>query len=158
AAKAPPSPPVTKGPAPAASAPVTPVLPSVAPAPTPAQLPTTLSLPPVNNNNRVERAVNATIADGTPIRILLAADIPADPQEGLALRFTVADGVRVEDSVLVAKGAVVTGEVVEASKRKFIGSSKATYRLIQVDAVDGRKLNLRATPARSSEGPARRPV
>ncbi|HLY04776.1 MAG TPA: protein kinase [Rhizomicrobium sp.] len=157
AAKSTPPPAKSAAPTPAPpSQPATTSLPIIAPAPAPAALPTTLSTPAPAS--KVERTVNATIVDGTPIRILLSADIPNDAQEGTGLRFTVADPIRVSDALVVAKGAEVSGEIVEAAKRKFIGTSKATYRLTVMDAVDGRKLNVRATPARSSEGPARRPV
>jgi len=157
-AKSTPAQPKSSSPPPAMTIqPAAPAIPVIAPAPSPAALPTTLS-PPPSPVTKVERAVSATLVDGTPIRILLAADIPADAQERQALRFTVADPVRVDDVLVIAKGAAVTGEVVEGVKKRFIGSSKATYRLNQIDAVDGRKLNVRATPGKSAEGPARRPL
>jgi serine/threonine protein kinase len=151
--------PAPKSPSPALSAPTppaTPALPVIAPSPAPAALPTTLSAPPPAN--RIERPFNVSIPDGTPIRVLLAADVPADVQEGQPLRFTVADAIRVEDGLVIAKGATVTGEVVEGAKKRFIGTSKATYRLTQVDAIDGRKLNVRATPGKGTDGAARRPL
>ena len=33
-----------------------------------------------------------------------------------------------------------------------------TFQLTKIDAVDGHKLNVRATPARRADGPAARPV
>jgi serine/threonine protein kinase len=148
-----------KSPSPAPSAPaqpLTPALPVIAPSPAPAALPTTLSTPPPAN--RVERPFSVTIPDGTPVRVVLAADVPADVQEGQPLQFTVVDALRVGEGFVIAKGAMVTGEVVEGAKRRFIGTSKATYRLNQADAIDGRKLNVRATPGKGADGPARRPL
>jgi hypothetical protein len=156
AAKSTPAPPKPAAPAPATTAqPIISSLPVIAPSPAPAALPTTLNTPAPAS--KMERTVNVSLVDGTPIRILLAADIPNDVQEGAPLRFTVADAIRVNDALVITKGAEVTGEIVEAAKKRFIGGSKATYRLIIMDGADGRKLNVRATPARSSEG-SRRPV
>lgn len=72
---------------------------------------------------------------------------------------TVAQPVRTNEGVVIAKGAVVTAEIVEAAKKKFLGiGGKMQYRLIQVDAADGHKLSIRATPSKSADGVARRPV
>lgn len=93
--------------------------------------------------------------------MLLAEDVPNDVEQGKALRFTVADSVRVSDHVVIAKGALVTGAVArEAGKKKFlgIGGGKATFQLQQVDAVDGKKLNVRATSGRPGDGVATRPL
>jgi hypothetical protein len=85
----------------------------------------------------------------------LTADVAADAPEGTPLKFTVSAPVRTSDGLVIATGATVTGEVVEAAKKKLFGG-KMQYRLMQVTAVDGTKLNVRATPAKSKEGPARR--
>jgi serine/threonine-protein kinase len=108
-----------------------------------------------------EKLVVVTVNDGQPIPINLAADIPADAEEGAPLRFVAAADFRAGDTVVIAKGASVTGVIVEsAGKKKFLGmgGGKMTFRLMQVDAVDGHKLNVRATPGRRSDGPAVRPV
>ena len=93
------------------------------------------------------------------MQLELGADIPIDAPEDTPLRFTVSAPVHTNDGVVIAKGAVVTGQIVEASKKKFLGiGGKMQYRLIQVDAADGTKLNIRATPSKGQEGPARRQV
>ena len=105
-----------------------------------------------------EKLVVITVTDGSPIPISLAADIPADAEEGQALRFLVSEDFRAGDVVVIPKGAAVGGVIVDAgSKKKFlgIGGSKMTFRLTQVDAAGGHPLKVRATPAR---GPASRPV
>jgi serine/threonine protein kinase len=95
------------------------------------------------------------VSDGLPIAIKLAEDIPSDAQPGRPLRFTVASDVRVGDSVVLAKGAVVTGEIAGAGKKKFLGmGGKTTFRLMTAIAADGHPLQLRSTP----KGDARRPV
>ena len=129
---------VATSPAPPAPAPA----PST-PAPAPAAAPST------------EKLVVITVPDGSPIRITLAADIPADAEEGFALRFTATADFRAGDVIVIPKGATVTGAIVEAlGKKKFlgIGGGKMTFQLMQIDAVDGHKLNVRATPARRADG------
>ena len=103
-------------------------------------------------------SVPVNIADAMPFSIRLAEDVPADAEEGRALHFTVADGLKIGDAVIIAKGAAVTGAVVDAGKKKVFGGSKMTFRLLQVEAVDGKKLNIRAEPSRGKDGPAKRPI
>jgi hypothetical protein len=94
-----------------------------------------------------------------PFLIVLTEDLPADVEPGKSLQFTVADGLRVGDALVIAKGAPVTGVIAETSKKRFLGmGSKLTFRLLHVQAVDGQKLIVRATPARRPGGPAQRPV
>ena len=98
-----------------------------------------------------ERVVVVSLTDSAPIRITLTADVPADAPDGSPLRFVAADDFRAGDVVVIAKGSTVAGEVVEGSKKKLFGN-KPMFRLTQVDAVDGHKLNIRATAARGSGG------
>ena len=99
----------------------------------------------------------ATVGDALPFRITLTADVPADAPEGQALRFTVVDGLQVDNNTVIAKGATVTGSVTgETGKKKILGmgsGSKLTFRLLEVEAVDGKKLNVRAMSGRRAEGP-----
>ena len=150
----------TKAPTPA---PVTPV--QTAPPPTAAPAPVTVAPTPAPTPAPVQRTLEkitvVTVPDGAPIAVRLAADVPSDVQEGQNLRFTVVQDFKASDSVVIAKGAVVTGAVVEVGgKKKFlgIGGGKATFRLTQVDAVDGHKLNIRATAGKGQGGPAQRPL
>ena len=87
----------------------------------------------------------------------LAEDVASDAPEGQALRFTVAEPLQVGDKTVIAKGAVVTGAVTgESGKKKFLGiggGHKLTFRLTQVEAVDGRKLAVRAIAGKSEDGP-----
>ena len=98
-----------------------------------------------------------TVGDALPFRIVLTADVPSDAPEGQALRFTVVDGLQVGNNTVIAKGATVTGSVTgETGKKKILGmggGSKLTFRLLQVDGVDGKKINVRAMSGRRAEGP-----
>jgi hypothetical protein len=98
-----------------------------------------------------------TVNDALPFRIVLTADVPSDAPEGQPLSFTVVDGLQVDNNTVIAKGATVTGFVSgETGKKKILGmggGSKLTFRLAQSDAVDGKKLTVRAMSGRRAEGP-----
>ncbi|MGA3188758.1 MAG: serine/threonine-protein kinase [Bryobacteraceae bacterium] len=104
--------------------------------------------------------VPVTVSDAMPFSIRLAEDVPADSEEGRPLRFTVIDGLKVGDTVVIAKGATVTGAIVDAVGKKniFGGGGKMTFQLLQVEAVDGKKLNVRSEPSRGKNGPAKRNI
>jgi serine/threonine protein kinase len=118
-----------------------------APAPPPSE---TVAPPPGNSRTST---VAAKIPDGTGFKITLAKDIPESADKDLPLRFTVSEDVRVDGSVVIARGATVTGAIVDPGKR-ILGMpvNKMTLSLTAVDAIDGTKLNLRALPTRRSEG------
>jgi len=125
---------------------------------TPSAAPVT---PPAPAAKAPENVAVVTVTDGSPFRILLAADIPADAAEGEPIRFTAADDVRAGDYIVIHKGAVVMGAIVDAAgKKKFLGmgGKQMTFRLLQVDAADGRKLEVRCIPSKRADGPPVRPV
>jgi serine/threonine-protein kinase len=97
------------------------------------------------------------VSDALPFRIILTADVPSDAPEGRPLRFTAVDGLLVNNNTVIAKGATVTGSITgETGKKKILGigrGSKLTFRLLQADAVDGKKVNVRAMSGRRAEGP-----
>ena len=104
--------------------------------------------------------VPVALTDGMPFSIRLTEDVPADAEEGHTLHFTVVDGLKAGGVQVIAKGAPVTGAVLEAAgKKKIFGiGGKMTFRLLTVTAVDGKKLNIRAEPSRGKDGPAKRPI
>jgi hypothetical protein len=97
-----------------------------------------------------------TVADALPFVIVLAQNVAADATEGQPVHFTVSEGLHIGDKTVIAKGATVTGAVTgETSKKKFLGiggGHKLTFRLMQADAVDGRKLAVRALAGKSEDG------
>lgn len=103
-------------------------------------------------------AAQVRAADGLPFKILLDEDIPLDAEPDLSLHFTAGSDLRIGGAVIVLKGASVTGAIVDAGKKKFLGKSKLTFRLLKVDAVDGQTLNVRAAPTRGAIEPPRRQV
>lgn len=95
-----------------------------------------------------------------PFFVTLTEDIPQNAEEGVPLHFTLAKELRIGDLVVLAKGAAVTGVVAQAARKGKlgIGGSKMTMRLATADAVDGRKVRVRALSARSGDGKNERPV
>jgi serine/threonine protein kinase len=103
-------------------------------------------------------AKSVTVPDGTPLRLTLAQDVPADAPEGTPLAFVVDADLVANGSVAIAKGAAAKGVIVEpGKKRRILRDLKATYRLISVDAVDGKSLRVRTTPARLGDA-GKRPL
>jgi len=97
--------------------------------------------------------VTVKVSDGLPIRILLTEDVPEDAPNGLTLKFVVADSVQVDNTTIIAKGAVVTASIADRKKKILgIGSTKLTYQLRAVHAVDGKQLKVRATSGHNSDG------
>ena len=156
------APPRESAPKPAAPAPVIPV-PAPVPVTVAAAVPPKLETPPPAPVStpavKPEKVVVVTVTDGTPIRITLAADIPADAPEQQPVRFKATEDFRAGDTVVIAKGASVTGAIVDAGKKKFLGmGGKMTFQLIEADAVTGKKLKVRATAGKRADGPPVRPV
>lgn len=135
-------------PAPAPQPVVVPVPPPPAPVATPA--------PPPNPAPKPVIQTPVMVADSLPFVINLAEDVPADAPEGQAVRFTVGEDLRVGGQTVIEKGATVTGAVMGESGKKFlgIGGHKLTFRLTQAEAVDGRKLAVRAMAGKGGDGPA----
>ncbi len=97
-------------------------------------------------------AKSVTVPDGTPLRLTLAQEIAVDAPEGTPLAFVVDADLVVNGGIAIAKGAAAKGVIVEpGKKRRILRDLKAAYRLISVDAVDGKSLRVRTTPARSGD-------
>jgi len=153
----------TPNPKPEKSAPIVapapePVAPAPPPPPPPAAAPPAPEPKPAPKP--VIQTTPVTVSDALPFVINLAEDVPADVTEGQSLRFTVSEGLQVGDKTVIAKGATVIGTVVgETAKKKFLGiggGHKLTFRLTQAEAVDGRKLAVRALAGKGEDGaPAR---
>jgi serine/threonine protein kinase len=135
-------------------APVAPVQPPPAPVAAPPPPPPKPAPP------KPEVQTPVMVSDALPFVLNLAEDVPADAPEGQALHFTVREGLQVGDKTVIAKGATVTGAVAgESGKKGFLGMGgrKLTFRLTQAEAVDGRKLAVRAMAGKSADGPTIRP-
>jgi len=140
-----PAPAVTPTPVPIVATPA-PVTPPPAPAPVVA----------------APQTVNVTVPDAIPLRITLAADIPADAEMGQVVRLTANEDFRVNNVTVIAKGAPVLGEISDTPKNKKkifgIGGSKLSFRLTRAEGVGGIFISMRALPMRKTDGTTQRPV
>jgi serine/threonine protein kinase len=111
-------------------------------------------------NSKPTNLVVVTVQDRTPLRITLIEDVPIDAAEGTPLRFVTAEDFRAAGNVVIAQGALISGTIAEAAgKKKFLrGPGKMSFTLSKLDAVDGTKLNVRAGPAKGTNGEARHQV
>jgi hypothetical protein len=97
--------------------------------------------------------VTVKVSDGLPFRILLTEDVPEDAPNGLMFKFAVAESVQVDNTTIIAKGSAVTASIAEHKKKILgIGSTKVTYQLQTVRALDDKQLKVRATSGRNSDG------
>ena len=115
----------------------------VTPVTTPVAPPVTVPVPTV----ATKAVASATVTDGTPFYIALAADIPAASEPGTPVRFTVTQDFKVGEILVIAKGTAVTGAIVDPAGKKFLGmGSKMTLRVDQTESTVGQKISLRAAP------------
>jgi len=133
--------------------------PATVPPPTrPTSTPRTSSEAAPAPRRPVIQTAPVTVNDALPFRIVLSEDVAANGQEGQALRFTVVDGFKVGDTVVIPPGATVTGSITSEAGKKFLGiGNKMTFRLLQADGVDGQKINVRSKSGKQSNGPTTRP-
>jgi serine/threonine protein kinase len=93
-------------------------------------------------------ATNITVPDGLPMIVTLANDVPADAEPQTPLTFTVERDVAVAGKVVIPKGSTARGVILNRTKRKLlIIGSKVLFQFIDVAAVNGAPIRLRATRA-----------
>jgi serine/threonine-protein kinase len=92
-----------------------------------------------------------TILGGLPLGITLLQEVPAGAEPGTALRFQVTRDYFVNGQVVIAQGAPVTGELLGAGKKFLSLGGKVQFKLNTVTAVDGHKLQIKASPGRHSD-------
>ncbi|MEQ1884211.1 MAG: serine/threonine-protein kinase [Bryobacteraceae bacterium] len=128
--------------------------PAAAPVPIPAPAPTPAPAP-------AAQMVTVSVNDGTPFRMQLSTDIPADADLSRPVKFLVQEDFSVQGVVLLHRGAAVYGEISETAKKKKlfgISSGKLSFTLSKADSAGGQQINVRALAARRSDGAAQRPV
>jgi hypothetical protein len=87
------------------------------------------------------------IPDGTRIRVHLEEDVSSDAaQLGAPVEFAVTDEVRVGDSVVIARGARATGNIVKVSaSRRLSRAGQLDFTIERVQAADGTWYGVRYT-------------
>jgi hypothetical protein len=91
-----------------------------------------------------------TFFSGFPVPLTLTEEVPAEAAAGTQLHFQVEQEVRIGPMLFIDKGAAVTGEIVTRASANGRGP-RTMFKLSTVDAVDGSKIKLRASPGRSTE-------
>ncbi|HEX6895086.1 MAG TPA: serine/threonine-protein kinase, partial [Bryobacteraceae bacterium] len=133
--------------------------PVVAPSASPAASSTTPSPNTSSAPAAAAQAITVRLGDGTPFRIALAEDVANDAREGQALTFRASDDLKLGDTIVVAKGATVAGQIVSGNGKKFLGmGGRMTFKLNSVESVDGQTIAIRAAAARRTDGPTARPL
>jgi serine/threonine-protein kinase len=134
-------------PAPVAAATPAPVATAPPPPPTPAPAPK-------------PQTTQVAVQDATPFRMILAEDVPANVDLGVPIKFTMAEDFKVGNTVVIARGMPVNGEISEtAKKKKFLfGGTKLSFTLSKAVGAGGVELNVRALSARRADGATQRAV
>src|SRR5262249_1277881 len=101
------------------------------PPPVPVAPPKDVPKPKVEPAHAAAPAVALKVIDGLPFQIALAENVPANVQEGREISFRAKDDLKVDDTIVVLKGATVTGTITGEAGKKFlgIGSSKLNFQL-----------------------------
>jgi serine/threonine-protein kinase len=133
-----------------------PTVAAVEPVPSPVAAPP--SLAPAAEPSATTPAPRATqqvpVLGGVAFEIVLTQEVPVDPVPGTLLRFRASKDVLAGGAVVIAKGAAVTGHVLEPGKKNLIivkRAGKPMFSLSDVAAVDGTRLKVKASPGRSGE-------
>jgi hypothetical protein len=92
------------------------------------------------------RAAAFAIHDGTPVRLRLNRNLSsADARVGETVDFEVLDEIRVNETLVIARGAVALGTVTEAKPKRRMGKpGKLNVNIDHVRLVNGEKAALRA--------------
>jgi serine/threonine protein kinase len=130
------------------------------PAPAPTAAPTIATTAPLARDSAPSEQLSITLTDGLPFRIALLDDVPADAEVGQVLHFRVLDDLQGGPVTVIAKGAIVTGEIADlGGRRNFFGErSKVKFRLVSATSVGDGKIAVRATPKAKSNGVETRPL
>lgn len=88
-----------------------------------------------------------TLLDGTPVKLRLSQTISsADAKVGQEIPFEVVEEVKIDDVVVLAKGATAIGTVTECNAKKSMGrAGKLNMNISYARLADQEKVALRAT-------------
>ncbi|MBL8291726.1 MAG: serine/threonine protein kinase [Bryobacterales bacterium] len=136
--------------------PVPPSPQSSAPTESPAEVPAPGPAEPAPPTPR-QRTVR--LPDGTPLSLVLSADVPEDVDAGTTLHFAVSAPVRIDGETVIQEGALATGLVLERGRKRTFGrDTKPTFHFVEVQSASGAILKIRATPASSGDASPSRPL
>ncbi len=102
---------------------------------------------PVQSDSKIASpSSNTVLADGTPIRLRTTRTVSSeDARSGDLLNLEVLDQVKIDDTVIIPKGAAGLAIVTSAEPRKLMGrGGKLDINIDSVKLVNGQKVALRA--------------
>jgi hypothetical protein len=110
---------------------------------------------PASGARRAAPSFAFGLEDGTPVQLRLARELSsARDKTGDRVDFTVGDDIRVKDTVVIPKGGIAWGTIVEAQPHRRMGrAGKLDVKIEQVRLADGERIPLRAV--REAKGAGR---
>ncbi len=94
------------------------------------------------------------LPEGTRIRVRLEQALSsATSEEGQAVNLSVADDVKIGDTIVISQGSTSTGTVTQAVPKRRMGrTGKIDFSIERVVAVDGSNIPLRYSPTKREGG------
>lgn len=98
-------------------------------------------------------AGEVTLPDGTELTVITTEEISSKTAvEGDPLTFKVDDDVKVNGKTVIARGALVKGEISNAKKSGRMGKGgQLSIRILSTESVDGQKVKLRASKGKEGD-------
>jgi hypothetical protein len=98
-------------------------------------------------------AGEVSLPDGTELTVITIEEISSKTAtEGDALTFKVDEDVKINGKVVIAKGALVKGEISNAKKSGRMGKAGTlSIRILSTTAVDDQKVKLRASKGKEGD-------
>lgn len=93
------------------------------------------------------------LPDGTELTVITTEEISSKTAtEGDPINFKVDEDVRVNGKVVIARGALVKGEVSNSKKSGRMGKGgQLSIRILSTESVDGQKVKLRASKGKEGD-------
>src|SRR5215831_5618218 len=97
-------------------------------------------------------SAQTVLPEGTKLRVRLDQNISsATAEEGQIVELTVADAVKVGETIVIAEGARATGTITQAHEKRRMGrAGKLDFSIDRVKTVDNQWIPLRYTVTRKS--------
>jgi hypothetical protein len=93
------------------------------------------------------------IPDGTELTVVTTEEISSKTAvEGDALTFKVDEDLKINGKTVIARGAIVKGEISNSKKSGRMGKGgQLSIRILSTESVDGQKVKLRASKGREGD-------
>jgi len=97
---------------------------------------------------------DTVLPEGTKIRVRLEQELSsATAEQGQPVELSVAEDVKVGDTVVIKQGAAVVGTITEAVPKRHMGrTGKIDFSIDRVVSTDGTSIPLRYSPIRKEGG------